>query len=426
MNGSSSARGRVVALLVLLFGITYLDRVCISVAGPRIQEDLHIGPIGWGWVTGVFTISYCLFEIPTGILGDRIGARRVLTRVVLWWSTFTALTGVVSGYYPLLFTRFLFGAGEAGAFPNASVVVSRWFPPARRATMCGVMLMASQIGGAIAPLLVVPIQGRYGWRMSFYVFGVLGFCWAIAWHVYFRDSPGSSRESGQSAETSAVETSSVVSHTFSWRAVLRSPSIAPLLGTAFCYVYVYNFFQTWFHTFLVKGRGFSETSLLLSALPFVVAVFANFTGGAVSDALVKRLGRKRGRRTLGATALTMAGLFTIAAMVTQQQILTVIFLAVVYGAITFQQAGIFGVCLDIGEKHAGAMVGLMNTAAQLGGLVGSVAYGYIVEHYGSYNAPFVPMAMVLFVGALLWLRIDASREVCTVPALVLEPRAARP
>ena len=118
----------VVVLLVLLFGITYLDRICISVAGPRIQEELHIGPVGWGWVTGVFTISYCLFEIPSGMLADRIGPRRVLTRIVLWWSTFTALTGAVTGFYPLLVTRFLFGAGEAGAFPSAAVVISRWFP----------------------------------------------------------------------------------------------------------------------------------------------------------------------------------------------------------------------------------------------------------------------------------------------------------
>src|SRR5947209_6598733 len=121
-------RYRVTALLVILFAITYLDRVCISVAGPRMQEDLHISPIGWGWVTGIFTLSYCLFEIPTGALGDRIGPRRVLTRVVLWWSAFTALTGAMFGYYPLLATRFLFGAGEAGAFPNSSVVVARWFP----------------------------------------------------------------------------------------------------------------------------------------------------------------------------------------------------------------------------------------------------------------------------------------------------------
>src|SRR5450631_1781508 len=128
MKSSSTAWHRVVGLLVFLFAITYLDRVCISVAGPRMQEDLHIDPIGWGWVTGIFTLSYGLFEIPTGALADRIGPRRVLTRIVLWWSAFTALTGAVPGYYSLLATRFLFGMGEAGALPNASVAVARWFP----------------------------------------------------------------------------------------------------------------------------------------------------------------------------------------------------------------------------------------------------------------------------------------------------------
>ena len=171
LPSASSDRRGVMGLLILLFAITYLDRVCISVAGPRMQEDLGIDPIGWGWVTGMFTLAYCLFEIPTGMLADRIGPRRVLTRIVVWWSAFTALTGAMTGFYPLLLTRFLFGAGEAGAFPNASVVVSRWFPPRQRATISGVNLMASQVGGAIAPLLVLPIQMRYGWRMSFFVFG---------------------------------------------------------------------------------------------------------------------------------------------------------------------------------------------------------------------------------------------------------------
>jgi MFS family permease len=204
-------------------------------------------------------------------------------------------------------------------------------------------------------------------------------------------------------------------HSFPWRTAFRSESALALVATAFCYVYVYNFFQTWFHTFLVKGRGFHETGLWLSALPYIVGVLGNLAGGAVSDSLVRKLGRKRGRRTTGAAALTVAGLFTVAAMVTRQQFLTVAFLAVVYGAIAFQQSAVFGVCLDIGKKHAGAMVGLMNTAAQLGGLVGAVAYGYLVEHFGNYNAPFVPMAAVLFLGATLWLRIDASQELHSDP-----------
>ena len=290
----------------------------------------------------------------------------MLTRIVLWWSGFTALTGLTSGYFPLLVTRFLFGAGEAGAFPNASVVVARWFPARQRATMCGVLLMAGQIGGAMAPLLVVPIQRRYGWRASFFVFALTGVVWAAIWYAWFRDSPD---------EQPQVK----AAHAFPWRVALGSRSALALLGTAFCYVYSYNFFQTWFHTFLVKGRGLTESGLWLSTLPFAVATCTNLTGGAVSDWLVRKLGLKRGRRLLGAATLSVAGLFTLGAMLTHGPTAAVVLLTVVYGAITFQQSSVFGVCLDIGKTHAGAMVGLMNTSAQVGGLLGSVAYGYIVE-----------------------------------------------
>ena len=398
------------SLLVLLFAITYLDRVCISVAGPRMQEDLGIDAVGWGWVTGIFTLAYCLFEIPTGMLGDRIGPRRVLTRIVVWWSGFTALTGAMTGLYPLLLTRFLFGAGEAGAFPNASVVVSRWFPPRQRATMSGVILMASQMGGAVAPLLVLPIQMRYGWRMSFFVFGVAGLVWAAVWYAWFRDSPEEKRGGASPPPIDASRAAAAVV-AFPWRLASRSKTVWSLLGLAFCYVYVYNFFQTWFHTFLVRGRGFSEASLLLSALPYVVAAAANLTGGTASDALVRRLGAKRGRRVIGATALTAAAAFTTAAMLTDHRLLTVVFLALTYGAITFQQSGVFGVCLDIGGPKAGAMVGLMNTSAQVGGLAGAVLYGYIVDRTGSYDAPFIPMTVLLLLGAALWMNVDASQEV---------------
>jgi MFS transporter, ACS family, glucarate transporter len=416
-----SHRHRVLGLLILLFAITYVDRVCISVAGPRMQEDLGIDPVGWGWVTAMFTLAYCLFEIPTGALGDRIGPRRVLTRVVLWWSAFTSLTGLMSNYYLLLATRFCFGAGEAGAFPNASIVVSRWFAPTARASMAGVLLMASQIGGAIAPLLVVPIQIRYGWRASFYVFGVVGVAWAAVWYAWFRDSPA---EKPGVTRTELEETSGfsqAPSHGFPWRVAFRSGSVAAMLGTAFCYVYVYTFFQTWFHTFLVRGRGFSEKSLVFSALPYVVAACANLTGGAASDALVRRLGVKWGRRSIGIAGLGSACLFTIATMAVHDQLITVVLLSLVYGGITFQQAGVFGVCLDIGRRHAGSMVGLMNTSAQVGGLLSSVAYGYIVQRFGSYDAPFVPMAVLLFVGAMLWFRVDATEELHAEPAAAAVP-----
>jgi MFS transporter, ACS family, glucarate transporter len=401
------ARYRVIGLLVLLFAVTYLDRVCISVAGPRMQSDLHIDPIGWGWVTGMFTLSYCLFELPTGAMGDRIGPRRILTRIVLWWSVFTALTGVVTSYPSLLVTRFLFGAGEAGAFPNAGVVVSRWFPPSQRGTLSGINLMAGQIGGALSPLLVVPIQMRWGWRTSFFVFGSLGVLWATTWYLWFRDSPTEKLAMTAASEAQAADRRHS-SHVFPLRVALQSRSLLALLVIGFCYVYVYNFFQTWFHTFLVKGRGFTEGALFLSALPYIIGACSNILGGAVSDALVTRLGRRNGRRIIGVSALTTAAVFIIAAATTRQEVLTVVLLGVAYGAITFQQSVAFAVCLDLGHERAGAMVGLFNTVCQVGGLVGAVAYGYIVEAFASYDAPFFPMAAILFLGAGLWWMIDAS------------------
>jgi predicted MFS family arabinose efflux permease len=262
-------------------------------------------------------------------------------------------------------------------------------------------------------LLVIPIQMRYGWRAAFYVLGALGVIWATAWYLWFRDSPAQKRgvKSQELEETATLQ--AAPTDAFPWRTAFRSQSVLAMLLTAFCYVYVYNFFQTWFHTFLVKGRGFSEGSLVLSALPFVVAASANLGGGLASDALVRKFGVKWGRRTLGIAGLGSAGIFTVAAMVSQDQVVTVIFLSLVYGAITLQQSGMFGACLDLGRRNAGAMVGLMNTIAQVGGLLGSVAFGYIVERFHSYDAPFVPMAALLFAGSLLWTRIDASEELGT-------------
>ncbi len=390
--------------------ITYLDRVCISVAGPRMQEALHIGPVGWGWVTAIFTLSYALFEIPGGALGDRIGPRRVLTRIVLWWSVFTSLTGLATSFYPLLLIRFLFGAGEAGAFPNASIAVARWFPVHERGRACGFFLMAGQLGGAFAPLLVVPIQVHYGWRASFYVFGIFGVAWSVVWYRWFRDSPAEKPgvTHAELAETRGIVTKA--NHALPWTIALRSANLWAVMGVAGCYMYTYYFFQSWFHTYLVKARGFSENELLLSSLPFLVGASANLGGGLASNALVKRVGLKWGRRSIGAVGLGSAALCAVAVMLIHQRIGTLVLLSLVYGGITFQQPTMFAVCLDIGGAYAGAVVGAMNTAAQIGSLVSSLAFGYLVGRYGNYDLPFIPMAALLLLGAWLWLKVDPTER----------------
>src|ERR671937_418132 len=170
-------RLRVLAFAFLLAVVTYLDRVCISAAAPFIIADLHLTVLQMSIVFSAFTLAYSLFEVPSGWLGDIKGPRRVLTRIVLWWSAFTMLTGAARGFLSLVTIRFLFGAGEAGAFPNIARSFSKWFPARERGRANGVLFLGSRLGGAMAPALAVLLIARWGWRPSFVAFGALGIVW---------------------------------------------------------------------------------------------------------------------------------------------------------------------------------------------------------------------------------------------------------
>jgi MFS transporter, ACS family, glucarate transporter len=401
---------RVLGMLSLLSVITYLDRVCIAVAGPRMQDALHISPEAWGWVTSVFFLSYSAFEIPTGALGDRIGPRRVLTRVVAWWSAFTALTGTVSNYYVLLLVRFCFGAGEAGAYPNASAVIARWIPVAKRTRAWGIVWMTAQIGAAFSPLLVVPIQMRYGWRAPFFVFGVVGVIWSVAWYVWFRDSPHEKAGVSDAELREIGSAPGVQHHRMPWATALRMPAFWRIAAIGACYVYALGFFQSWLQTYLVRGRGFTEAALVLSSLTYVVGATANGLGGFVGDWMVRRYGLRNGRRWIGMAGLSVAALSMTAAIVAPSGNLALMLLSCAYGGILFQQPTLCALCNDVGRKNAGAVFGFMNTAANVASAISAVVFGYLVGYFGNYNTPFIPMVALLALGALLWLQADPTRE----------------
>jgi MFS family permease len=415
-------RYRVLVLLVLLAVIVLMDRALIAVAGPRMQQELGISPDRWGWVVGIFALAYAAFEIPSGVWGDRTGPRRVLTRIALWWSAFTAFTGLASNYWLLLAIRFSFGAGEAGAFPNIAASISRWFPRVERAQALGTVLMASQIGGALTPLLVVPIQATYGWRVSFYIFGSFGMIWAAAWYWYYRDTPSKMPGVPQSE---IEEVGSALPHRHEplpWAVALHSTNLRYIMLMGLGYFYAGYFFVSWFQTFLVKGRGFSEQQLVLSTLPFALGACGNLAGGFASDALVRKHGLKRGRRTMGMTGAGLSAVAMTAAMVTPNKFLALILLAVSYFGVTVIQPTAFAVCLDIAPHHGGAVAGAMNTAAQVGAFLSSIVYGYLVTLTGSYDLPLLPMVVMLVFSGLLWLKIDPTEPM--VAADALEPRFA--
>ena len=176
-------------MTMALGAVTYLDRVSISITRPDIVRDLHLSPTQMGYVFSAFYLAYALFEIPTGWWGDRVGTRRVLTRIVCWWSAFTVLTGFAFNYPSLVVIRFLFGAGEAGAWPNVARTFSRWFPREERGTAQGVFFMGAHLSGGLTPMLVTALLAYMDWRSLFVLFGSIGFVWAWAWYRWFRDSP---------------------------------------------------------------------------------------------------------------------------------------------------------------------------------------------------------------------------------------------
>lgn len=408
---------RVLGMLSLLAVITYLDRVCIAVAGPRMQDDLHISPEAWGWVTSAFFLSYSLFEIPTGALGDRIGPRRVLTRVVAWWSAFTALTGMVSNYYVLLLVRFCFGAGEAGAYPNAAAVTARWIPAAKRTRAWGTIWMTSQIGAALSPLLVIPIQIRYGWRAPFFVFGALGVVWSVAWYVWFRDTPAETPGVTEAERREIGPAPGLQAHGLPWAAAVRMPALWRIAAIAACYVYALGFFQAWLQTYLVRGRGFTEAALALSSFTYIIGATANGAGGLAGDWMVKHHGLRKGRRWLGVAGLSVGALSLTAAIFAPSGNLALVFLSLAYGGILFQQSALSCLCLDVGGRHAGAVFGFMNTAGNAASALSAVLFGYLATYFGNYDAPFVPMVVFLALGAVLWLQVDPARELFPEPLL---------
>ena len=275
---------------------------------------------------GIFAVSYGGLEIPAGALGDRYGQRNVIMRIVLWWSAFTALTGSVSGFGILLAVRFLFGAGEAGAFPNISGALSRWFPATERARAQGVVWGASRLGGIVAPLLVIPLMNTVGWRAAFWIFGAVGAVWALTWYGWYKNSPeehpGITRE--ELDQIGAGSTRPV--HTgIPWRALFRSRALWLIMIMYAFYGWGSYFYLSWLHTYLVKGRGLTEAEMgIFSTLPFILGAGANLLGGWLSDLLVKRFGLRNGRRFLGAFSLAAGSLCVLATALSEGKLMGVV------------------------------------------------------------------------------------------------------
>lgn len=404
------ARHKVVVFAVALAIITYIDRVCISQAAPAMRHDLGLSPEQMGMAFSAFAWAYALMEIPGGWLGDWMGPRRVLMRVVLWWSFFTAATGWVWNTLSLVVTRALFGAGEAGCFPNLTKTFTTWLPQNERVRAQGLMWMSARWGGAFTPLLVVWVFKFVSWRHAFEIFGAIGIIWALFFYWWYRDNPRrhKSVNEAEAALLAGAEETASGHGDVPWGKLCRSRTAWMLWLQYFCLSYAWYFYITWLPMYLQQYRGLTpEYSAQLAIFPLFFGGWGCLFGGFVAPRIARWTGGVgRARRLMGCVGFCSAG----ALLVVHAGMSDPFWAMVVMGLSSFGNdltiPGSWGACMDVGGKYAGTLSGSMNMMGNFGSGVAALAAGFLLGYTGNWLINIYIAAAVYIVGAIAWGFID--------------------
>ncbi len=401
-------------MLFFLILITYLDRITISIVGVRIKSAFNLSNTQFGWVLGAFALAYALFEIPAGAMADRIGQKKVFIRIVIMWSLFTAITGITSGYLSLIITRFLFGVGEAGAFPTSTGAIARWVPKRETARAVSWLTIGSSAGAAVAPLIIVPIAQAYGWRAPFFVNGLIGLVWVLVCFSWFKNEP-SEMKGISVTEKNLIETNRQYtndSEPFPWKLALKDKNLLALITSFFCSQWALYFFIAWMPIYLQQGRHFSEDAMKSTASTlFVFGIVGGVVGGFFCDWLVKKRGLKFGRRFVGILCLYIMSILLLVAAITPSNTVVSIMFMCAYFFIPLNGINSFSACIDIGGSKACTVTGIMNFAGNMGAFLLAIFFGAIADATHSFNAPVFVIAGVVFVGSMLWLVIDPTKKI---------------
>lgn len=450
-------RYRVLALVCGLSMVTYLDRVCFGAAAPLLADELGLGDAsGLKWAFTAFAVAYALFEVPAGWLGDRFGPRATLIRIVAWWSACTALTGAVGltwggvtwgGFATLVVLRFLFGAGEAGAYPNIARAIHNWFPADQWDFAQGLVWMSGRLIGGLTPLvwatLVVSTADGSGWvtwRGAFALFGLVGIAWCLLFALAFRNRPEEHPRVNR-AERELIGTRhapTARSDRVPWRALATNRSLWALCGMYFLVNYGWVFNITYLPAYLEERFGLAgdnRWAALYKGAPLWVGAMGCFAGGVAARWLSRRLGgRGRGRRCLGMAALVLCALCWTAARWAENVHSFCGLISLAALGIDLTLGATWATCHDLGRRYAAVTAAVMNTIGTLGSAVAAWFTGTIVQHavraaelqssfasltppnrqealLAGYQTVFATYAAVYLVAAACWLAIDPERPV---------------
>ena len=420
----SHARRKALTFAVILAVITYIDRVAISQAAPFITQDLGLTRVQMGWALAVFGYAYAIFEIPGGWLSDKIGPRKVLMRIVLWWSFFTAATGWVFSATSLIVVRALFGAGEAGAFPSITRMLTTWLPKGERERAQSIIWLATRFSGAFTPLIVVWLISVLTWPRMFEVFGVIGVIWAFLFYKWFRDNPAEHPEVNK-AELALLPPASetAVAHEgVPWGKIFSNRSVILLSIQYMCLAYGWWFYVNWLPTYLREQRGglaFGGLQLgpfltaLLAGLPLLLGGFGCLASAAVLPRLAKKLNSVRlARRFVALTGFVGAStcIFLFLQVANPVAAMFVLGMAGFFNDVIMPAA--WAGTMDVGGRYAGTVSGAMNMMGSIAGAFSVTVVAYLLTWTNNdWTLTFTISASIYLVGGVCWLFLDSHTPV---------------
>lgn len=410
-SSPTHSRHWVIVFAASLAVISYVHRVCISQAAPSIREDLGLDAVQMGLAFSAFIWAYALFEIPGGWLGDRFGSRKALMWIVVWWSSCTALTGAAWNYLSLVVCRALFGAGEAGCFPNLTKAFMAWLPQRERVRAQGIMWLSARWGGAFTPLAVAAVLNYVSWRQAFLWFGAVGIVWAVVFYLWYRDDPGQHR-SVNAAERAMLPNAAEVSlghGPLPWKRLLRSRSVWLLWAQYTCLGYGWVFYITWLPTYLKDARHVEiQTGALLAGVPLFFGGLGSFLCGLASPYVDRLTGSVRtSRRWLAGTGCSGAALCLVVSINIVDPVLAMVAMGMASFCNDLAMPPSWGACMDVGGKSCGTLAGSMNMMSNLGQGLAPIATAYLLRWTDqNWTIVFYVSATIYFLGTFCWMFLD--------------------
>lgn len=409
----TKTRWTVLLLISFMYLITYVDRTNISVAAPAISKEFGLSGTAVGIVFSAFLWAYSIGQIPGGWFADRFGPRKVLLIIVPFWSLMTAMTALATGLSSLIAARFVFGLGEAGAFPTATRAAQLWFPKAERGLVQGTMHSFSRFAVAVAPFLAVSIMLAFGWRYIFYVCAAAGLLWSLVFYQFYRnrpeEHPGVNQAElghirGRDPDGTVKSPIAVCARSaVPWKMILRSPNMWYIAAGYCCFYYGTYFYISWFPTYLLEYRQLSLKAVgVFASLPLLAGVVGDVVGGALTDTVYRRTHHlKFARRMVAAPAMLASAVCLLPAATTLHAKTAIFCLTASLFFLELVIGPAWAVPMDVGAEYSGTVTGVMNTAGSLAASISPIIFGFLVQR-GLWITPFFISAGVLLTGALIW------------------------